>query len=116
MYVSHCRLDLTTIMWYGTIPHTRRRRSMAAYPFKTRLHPFRVLALLLYGEQEYIINRGNCMVEARVGPMARALRVPNYRLKEYVDWLQKADYVSDITHSNGSFTVKLKKPRNTRYV
>jgi hypothetical protein len=98
-------------MYHDIIPHIRRN-IMTKHPIKTKLHPFRVLALLLYSQQDYLVRLGEDTVEVRVGPLARSLRVPNYRLKGYVDWLKRAGYLEEVTHEIGYFTARLKYPRN----
>lgn len=69
---------------------------------KNRLNPFKVLCTLLYSDLEYIHwDKLTCRVP--VGKLARQLRVPNSRLKEYFAWLEHWRYLRDVDTSERGF-------------
>jgi len=82
---------------------------------KHRLNPFKVLCVLLYGECSFVTWTELGIVEVRNGPFARLLRVPNYRLKEYLEWLAHWSYITELdTDTYGISTFRISIPENLR--
>ena len=61
-----------------------------------RLNPFKLLCLVLYGDYDFVSWAAEGQVELRNGPMARLMRVPNSRLKEYLEWLSHWNYIESL--------------------
>ena len=51
-------------------------------------------------------------MELRNGPMARFVRVPNSRLREYLQWLEDWNYIEELDFSYGKSTFKVVPPPN----
>ena len=78
---------------------------------KHRLNPFKVLCLLLYGDYDFVRWTDTGHIEIDNGPFARHLRVPNHRLKEYLEWLAHWDYILELDTDNyGVSTFKVVIP------
>lgn len=77
---------------------------------KERLHPYRVLTIMLYGELDCLTRLGKGRVRVRIGPLARILRVPNHRLKDYISWLGDRGLVSEVDHEFGYASVTIPAP------
>jgi len=83
----------------GHMQGTRRHRQL----------PFKVMCLLLYGDCDFITWDGT-RVEVINGPLARTLRVPNSRLREYLEYLQVWDYIEELDFSYGRSTFRVCPP------
>jgi hypothetical protein len=74
-----------------------------------KLNPFKVMMVLLYEDHPYI-SWDNTQVLVKNGPMARRLKVPNSRLREYFEWLDHWKYIHDLSFSHGKSQFKITKP------
>lgn len=84
---------------------------MASKPIKTRLVPFRLLTLLLYGSPYWLTRPVDGAVVVRLGPLARTLRVSSSRLKGAFLWLYEADFLHALPeYSPNKAVVYLKRP------
>lgn len=72
---------------------------------RNKLGPYRLLVMLMYGKYEFV--DGGTL---RTGPMARLLRIPNSRVKEYMEFLYLRGFLSAITTQHGSISYKICKP------
>ena len=77
---------------------------------KNRTNPFKILVLCLYSRSSFIKRSDDDQITVARGPMCRVLRVPSFRLTEYLEWLQMFGYISDLTDEYGKSTFKIKKP------
>ena len=77
---------------------------------KHRLNPSKVMLALLYGSYSSIQNDGG-LISMDIGPFARLLRVPNSRLKEYLTWLEKWEYLSNLKLNQTTAKFCIKQPR-----
>jgi len=78
---------------------------------KHRLNPSKVMLLLLYGNYQFVHSGeepGKVLVE--IGPFARLIRVPNSRLKEYLEWLNHWSYISNLEFSYGKASFEITPP------
>lgn len=73
-----------------------------------KLHPFKLLVLLIYGTYSNVQWREGS-VKMKIGPMARLIGVPNSRLKEYLSDLARMGYLQDLDLGYGvaTFTIRL---------
>lgn len=79
---------------------------------KRRLNPNKILVLLLYGDYAFVERKGNGRVRIRTGALARFVRVPNARLKEYILWLESpCGLVRDVEIYHGYIELTVKYPR-----
>lgn len=80
---------------------------------RQRLIPYRVLAILLFGQGNQILSVSNNKVRIESGPMSRALRIPISRLVESLKWLEVNKFIKAYNKiSMGIYEVELLKPRN----
>ena len=73
-----------------------------------KLNPFKVMMVLLYEEHPYISWDGQ-VVTVKNGPLARRLKVPNSRLREYFEWLHHWKYIDSLSfvYGQSSFSIVL---------
>lgn len=69
---------------------------MARVVRRHRLNPFKVLCLVLYGNYEFLLVGQDGLISIENSPFARILRVPNCRLREYLEWLAHWGYIRDL--------------------
>lgn len=75
-----------------------------------KLHPFKLLVLLLYGRYETVVWTSPTTLELRMGPMARRMGVANSRLKDYLVELEAMGYVKDVDFTWGLARLRLVAP------
>lgn len=78
-------------------------------PRKHRLNPFKVLTLCLYGRQSFITREDN-KVSIKKSPLCRVLRIPSFRLVDYLNWLAMFGYITDLELKYGTAEFKVAKP------
>lgn len=83
-------------------------------PRKRRLNPYKVLCLVIYGNYEFITWNGIDKVELRLGPLARLIQIQNYRLKDYLYWLQDFGYIEDLKYDYGKAWFRVIVPERWR--
>jgi hypothetical protein len=76
---------------------------------KTKLHPFRILILLIYGNYSWAEWTGDD-VSLVPSQLTRTLRVSRRRLKEYFEWLQKHAYISDLREDGRRIAFTVTRP------
>lgn len=74
-----------------------------------KLNPFKVMMVLLYESHDYI-RWSDSRVTVLNGPLARRLKVPNSRLREYFEWLAHWEYISDLEFSYGKSQFQIQMP------
>jgi hypothetical protein len=79
-------------------------------PRQRRLIPFKVLTVLLYGQFDCIKWTSSESVTLKLGPLSRLLGIPNYRLRDYLRWLESNFYLSDLTFTYGVANCKVAPP------
>ena len=79
-------------------------------PFQRRLKPWQILAVILYGETDYIQWTGIESVSLKLGPLARFLGIPNYRLRDYLMWLHEYGYLRTLNLSYGKAELEICTP------
>lgn len=75
-----------------------------------KLIPFKVLVNILYGESEHIKWVAPTSVELRLGPLARRLGIPNYRLRDYLRWLHECGFISNLDLQYGKASLNVHIP------
>lgn len=84
---------------------------MAGYN-KTKTTPFRLLAYLLYGTQEWIEVTAPGKVRIQTGPASRALRTSTARLWEQLFWIDKMGLATvDKARTRGVAEITIHMPR-----
>lgn len=76
---------------------------------KTRLHPYKVLAALLYGTYPFVTWAGE-VATVQTGPFSRMLHVQASRLKEYFQWLLDYGYLTSLETDHGVALLTVKPP------
>lgn len=78
-------------------------------PRQKHLKPFKVLCVILFNETEYITWNSNKNVKVLLGPLSRSIATPNYRVREYLIWLENNYYIRDLqlNYGNAQFSVNL---------
>jgi hypothetical protein len=76
-----------------------------------QLNPYKILCVILFAETDFITWNSPTAVEVRLGPLSRAVGQPNYRVRDYLRWLEHTHYVADLDlqYGKASFTVNLPK-------
>lgn len=74
-----------------------------------KLNPFKVMMVLLYESHDYI-RWSDKRVTVRNGPLARRLKVPNSRLREYFEWLAHWNYIEGLTFVYGKSSFEIVIP------
>jgi len=74
-----------------------------------KVNPLKIMCILLYGEHEFVRWEGSTTTIMN-GPMARHVRVPNSRLREYLRWLEAAGYITELDMTYGSSTFQVVPP------
>jgi hypothetical protein len=64
---------------------------------------------MIWGRYSYVEWMGNT-IEVEIGPMARLLRVPNSRLKEYLQWLETNGYIESLIFTRGRASMDINLP------
>lgn len=67
------------------------------------------MMVLLYEQHPYI-NWSDKRVVVRNGPLARRLKVPNSRLREYFEWLAHWKYIDKLKFEYGKSTFEVVMP------
>jgi len=85
---------------------------MAKRPLKRRLIPYKVLATLEHGNFSWIDRDPTGVLEFRLGPLSRELRISVTRVKESLAWLyEEAKLLEWAVVQRGRATVLLKHPK-----
>lgn len=80
---------------------------------RNRLLPYRMLVMLLYGHAgAEPAERGK--VRVRIGPLARALRTSNNRVKDYLSWLAERGFIESLTFTHGYAMLYVVPPTSNR--
>jgi len=67
--------------------------------------------MLLYGEYAFVSVIGAGQRQLHIGPMARLLRIPNSRVRDYLEFLKARDLLIDLAFTRGLATLTLKFPK-----
>jgi len=59
------------------------------------LSPYKTLVLLLWGDFPWC-SRDGSQVSIKSGPASRFLKIPPYRLREHLRWLESGKFISDL--------------------
>lgn len=86
---------------------------MTKLPTK-KLHPFKIVCLLLYGSHSTVTWEGGGYLEMKLGPWAKMLGVPNDKLRVYLEDLQRMRYIAGLTFSYGRANFRLLPPPQDR--
>lgn len=76
---------------------------------KLRLHPYKILALLLYGDYEFVTWDGP-VATIKLGALSRLLRVSAERMKEHLGWLTERGYFVASSFQPGVAFVEVRMP------
>lgn len=76
---------------------------------KLRLHPYKILALLLYGDYEWVVWDGP-QATIKLGGLSRLLRIQSERLREHLSWLAERGYLASCTFDSGMASVEVRMP------
>lgn len=79
-------------------------------PRQRRLTPFKLLTFILYGDFEFIHWSSTEIVTVQIGPMARLLGIPNYRIRDYLRWLAEFGYLENLELSYGKAISRIARP------
>lgn len=79
-------------------------------PIQQRLKPWQILVVLLYGEMDFIERSDVESISLRLGPLARFLCIPNYRLRDHLKWLDEYGYIRGLNMTYGKAELQLCTP------
>lgn len=77
---------------------------------KNRLQPYKLLALLLYGNYEWAVWRSPDTVEVKTGPLSRLIGVSYGKLREHIDWLVARGYLTYAATDHGKGLLVVRRP------
>lgn len=79
---------------------------------KHRLNPNKVMVLLLYGSYGCVTSASGRVghLKMKIGEFARLIRVPNSRLREYLEWLNHWEFITDLQLSHGEAVFQVTPP------
>jgi len=75
-----------------------------------RLHPFKILVLILYGSYEGVVWVDASTVKMRLGPMSRLFHVSSHRFREYLEDLARMRYIGGLELTWGQATFRVMPP------
>lgn len=80
-------------------------------PPRTKLHPFRILVCLMYHNYPWLHwEYDRCRFE--LASMAKLLNVRHGRFREYMDWLQRQQYITELSIEKGTVSCTVIPPKN----
>ncbi len=79
-------------------------------PNRLRLVPFKILSLLLYGDYPWLQLDAQGLVVAKLGQMARSMRVSRDRLGEHLQWLVDHGYINELHLGRFEARIRLATP------
>lgn len=84
---------------------------MAHGPRQRKLNPYKVLCVILFADTDFITWTSEALVSVKLGPLSRSLGLPNYRVREYLIWLENNQYLEnlDLSYGKADFLVRLPK-------
>ena len=68
---------------------------------------YKVLVFILYGVNDSAKVSPLGEIELQIGPVARALKIPNYRLRDHLSWLADNLYITDLKMTYGKAFFKI---------
>ena len=74
-----------------------------------KFNPFKIMCVLLYGDHPFIRWDQDRVVLGN-GSMARLFKVPNSRMREYLEWLEKMGYITELEFSYGKSEFRIVIP------
>lgn len=83
-------------------------------PRQRKLTPFKVLVFILYGEFDFIEWESPTLCKLSLGPLSRALGLPNYRLRDYLLYLAEYGYLQNLELSYGRAVCRITLPKPLR--
>lgn len=78
-----------------------------------KLKPYQALVLLIFGIYDWV-ERDGAKHTVQLGPFSRHIRVPNYRLIQYLRWLEDMGFISEFEHTYGKAEFLLSVPEHAR--
>ncbi len=108
--------DLTNVTLCLILEDTNctQRGPVGTFSRKKRLNPSKLLVLLLYGSYPYMkVEQGSndlVRITLTLGKFAKLMRVRKSHVVEYLDWLDKMQYISIVDNDNKEATVTIAKP------
>lgn len=77
---------------------------------KNRLVASKVVVLLLYGSFEWLERKADGLIQVRLGPLARAVRISSVRLRETLSHLRSLGLILEIDLAYNKALIRLRKP------
>lgn len=76
-------------------------------PRQRKLNPYRVLCVILFADTDFITWTSPEVATVKLGPLSRSLGLPNYRVREYLLWLEHNQYIAnlDLSYGQADFSV-----------
>jgi hypothetical protein len=80
-----------------------------------KINPYKILVLLLYGTYDFV--KWDCdLCTGRTNQLARLIRKPTHRVRDYLRWLADRGYIQDLQLDWGKFKFKQPTPKNLMYL
>lgn len=77
---------------------------------RNRLAPYKLMVFVLYAESDHLTRCGENKVYLTLSPVARRFHVSASRMKEYIKWLQDANFIHRLDIKEGVACFNVKKP------
>ncbi len=94
-------------------PRSKAKRKPTATPYKSRLLPYKILGLLLYGRYLWMEIQPSGAWKVGLGPLSSILRVNPTRVREQLEWLVARNYINAVSFEHGYAYVDLRTPPNS---
>ena len=78
--------------------------------YRNRLIPTKILAFLLYGQYPWLDRRAGGLVQVKLGPLARTIRISSLRLRDALKHLQTIGILQDIQFTYGKALLRVSRP------
>lgn len=77
---------------------------------RRKLMAFMILSMLLYGKHSSVVWTGphSCIIRTRV--FAKAVGTHSHNMRQYMEWLKRFKYLTDLRISHGSIECTLAPP------
>lgn len=82
-------------------------------PYRAKLQPYRLLALLTWGEYSWASWDGDRVTVAPAA-LARLFRISRERVVDYVHWLAAQGFVEDVVREPRKLTFTVRRPARWR--
>lgn len=75
-----------------------------------KLNPYKILCVILFAETDYITWNTPEVVTVKLGPLSRAIGIPNYHVRDHLRWLESNRFISDLVLTYGGANLRITLP------